>query len=77
MILSLVYFLLVQIKKMEKRLSAMSSILCAHELSKNIVDQSEILLNAVSEVKGSGRLKFLLKTFLDLNNTLSKYAKNG
>lgn len=62
---------------MEKRLSAMSSILSANELNKNVIEQSETLLNAVSEVKGSGRLKFLLKTFLDLNNALAKYAKNG
>lgn len=62
---------------MEKRLSAMSSMLSALELSKNIIDNSEVLLNAVAEVKGSSRLKFLLKTFLDLNNALSKYAKNG
>jgi hypothetical protein len=31
----------------------------------------------LGQVRGSGRLKFLLKAFLDLNNALSKAAKSS
>lgn len=62
---------------MDKRLTAMSSILVAQEMQQQIINQSEILLNAVSEVKGCSRLKFILKTCLDLNNILAKYSKTS
>lgn len=53
----------------------MSSILTAQEMQQQVINQSEILLNAVGEVRGCSRLKFILKTCLDLNNTLANYSK--
>lgn len=60
---------------MDKRLTAMSSMLIAQEMQQQVMAQSEIMLNAVSEVRGCSRLKFILKTCLDLNNSLAKYSK--
>ena len=64
-----------QVPKLEIRLSAMASALSVKETSANILSSAETILTAVNEVRGSGRLKFLLKAFLDLNNALNKAAK--
>lgn len=60
---------------LESRLSAMCIALTANETCHIICSQADIILNAVSQVKGSGRLKFILKSFLDLGNILSKNSK--
>lgn len=80
---------------MERRLSAMSSVLNSTEVFPSLISQSDALLNAIAEVrshpltliasillnyriasqvKGSGKLKFLLRTYLDLNNALAVQA---
>jgi hypothetical protein len=53
----------------------MSQLLCSQEMSETIITRSDSLLLASEEVKGSGRLKFILRTFLDLNNSLLKGNK--
>jgi hypothetical protein len=50
----------------------MSQLLCAKESSDQIISNSELLIAAIQETKGSGRLKFILRSFLELNNILLK-----
>lgn len=70
-------FIFSQIKHLEIRLLAMMNYLTIHETNKKIITSSEIILNAVTEIKGSDRLRFLLKSFLDLNNILAKASKSS
>jgi hypothetical protein len=68
-------YYLSKLSQLDKRLTAMTSVLSAAEVVPNMLKQSEWLLNSVAEVKGSGKLKFVLRTFLDLNNALAVQAK--
>jgi hypothetical protein len=55
----------------------MSQLLCSKEASDNIVNASEVLIAAIHEVKVSGRLKFILRSFLDLNNIVMQNNINA
>ena len=68
-------FVFSQIPLLEVRLTCMAHTLSRQEVSKTVVSSSEKMLHAVTEVKGSERLKFILKVILDLNNTLVKNSK--
>lgn len=50
-------------------------VLCAQELHQYVKDNTEVLLTAVGEVRGSGRLRFILRSILELNNALIKNSK--
>jgi len=68
-------FVFSQIPLLEVRLTCMAHTLSRQEVSKTVVSSSEKMLHAVTEIKGSERLKFILKVILDLNNTLVKNSK--
>jgi hypothetical protein len=55
----------------------MSQLLCSKEAADNIVNVSELLTAAIHEVKVSGRLKFILRSFLDLNNLVMQNNINA
>lgn len=63
-------FALSKIAGLEKRLAALSMVLSAQELHAYVVANTETLQTAVGEVRGSGRLRFILRSFLELNNAL-------
>lgn len=63
-------FALSKIAGLEKRLAALSMVLSAQELHSYVVASTETLQTAVGEVRGSGRLRFILRSFLELNNAL-------
>ena len=54
----------------------MGSVLVAQETYQNIVKGAESVLVAVNQVRGSSKLKFLMKCFLDLANSLCKMSKS-
>jgi len=68
-------FVFSQIPLLDVRLSCMALTISRQEISKTVVSSSEKMLHAVTEVKGSERLKFILKVILDLSNTLVKNSK--
>lgn len=70
-------FIFSQVPQLSQRLSAMSVILSAQETANSIRSSSSEILNAVTEVKGSAKLKFLFKAFLDLSNSLMSKGKNS
>ncbi|KAJ1430419.1 hypothetical protein B484DRAFT_448924 [Ochromonadaceae sp. CCMP2298] len=69
-------FVFSQVALLDTRLSAMGASLCAQETSSVIVASAEVILTAVTEIRGSGRLRFLLRAFLDLSNALAKSSKS-
>lgn len=58
-------------------MAALSFLPGSNETVQNIIKQADLLILACHEVKGSSRLKFILKVFLELNNTLAKGSKNS
>lgn len=67
-------FAMSKVTLMDKRLTAMASTVSTAETCPAVISQADALLNATAEVKGSGKLKFILRTFLDLNNALAQQA---
>lgn len=69
-------FAMSTVPKLEKRLTAMASVLVAQETFQIITTSAESILVAVNQVRGSSKLKFLMKCFLDLANALCKKSKS-
>jgi hypothetical protein len=65
-------FVMSKVVGLDKRLSALSMVLSVQELHSYLVQNTEILLTACGEVRGSGRLRFILRAFLELNNALMR-----
>lgn len=65
-------FVMSKVVGLDKRLSALSMVLSVQELHSYVVQNTEILLTACGEVRGSGRLRFILRAFLELNNALMR-----
>eukprot|EP01038_Epipyxis_sp_PR26KG_P006412 gene6412-8826_t len=66
-----------KVDKLEKKILALNCWLSIPETCQIVKNNAETMLRAVNEVKGSGKLKFILKAFLELGNTLSKGMKSG
>ncbi len=68
-------YIMSKVQKLENKLIALTTALTAAETCANIEKSSQSILRAVDEVKGSMKFKFLLRSFLELGNSLSKNSK--
>jgi hypothetical protein len=64
------------IKNADIKLTALSASLTAIETKETIEKNAESLINAVHEVRGCSRLRYLLKSILDLGNMINKINNN-
>eukprot|EP01034_Spumella_vulgaris_P022019 gene22019-28113_t len=69
-------YIMSRIPKLEQTLNAMMIAVTAKDTCDGIQKASQHILSAVDEVKGSVKLKYLLKAFLELSNVLNKHANN-
>jgi len=65
-----------KVTALEQRLVALSSCLSAQETAQSIQTGAEAMLRAVSEVRSSSRLRYLLKSILDVGNAVNNRCIN-
>jgi hypothetical protein len=64
-----------KVPKAEQRLNALSSYLSLQDSLAGIQNSAEAILRAVTEVRGSARLKYLFNTILEVGNLLASKSK--